>query len=1144
MTLLDAIRTPFRNRTKAQTADAPFLGYYLPPENGARAQAIKAGQSVSYNLAGGYVEGSLQPDPNGYAYAYTVSTWAYRCVRVRRKAVGRMPWKVVDKKTKQAIPDHPLALALNLNKQKLFGKIEFTQVLFGETFIEKYNNPHGYPYGLNWLNNLGMDVDTTTGQIGGYDYSPVQGGRYTHFKPEQVAFMHTEENPFDDLRGLSPFLVILDELGIDRDVARVVRAFFANDARVGKWLIPKTPMNEPDQERFMAWFKANYQGVKNAGKPALLSHPVDVVDAQNRPTLDDVQLRESTRREICAALGVPMSIAGAWDDATYQSAPEQRKSLYEETIIPECDDIADFINSDVLPFFDPAGTALFMYDYSEILALIEDTNDKVTKLNNKLLSGGITLNRYREQIGEKPLPNGEVLYIPNGVTVTPLAKIGQMPAPQGSPFAIGGGASGGLFQSNPPLVQNPPIAHALGAGSEPPKVIPVRAQKTEAPDVTEACYAVLSLANNASIKALQDDLRADYPYVEWSDPKTFHITLVYASQATDLQTIQDIVPKSVSPLTFDIGPVATFPSHDGKQPVILNVTAPGPLVALQNQLYSAFHALGLTLSEYSEPAAWQPHVTLGYMPADKPLPNWQEMLTVTSGKLEITIEQGDSFKQIAVAPTKAIDVTPKQDDPLDELAAWEKKALNTNPIKAAAFVCYRLPESIQRQVLVGLTALPRDAERAAVKAVFARARAAFAAEADKEFDPNQPRDESGEWSGTGGGGGGSGGDKKIISGFSEERSGKIHQAMDRVAAGEFSKRDVKRMFSDTEKDINYRHQHIALLKKKAGLGGMPVNSAQEAHDFIDKHSGSAFFHHQVEIARDLEAQYGKIDHLDEVYRSYQYLLDNAKFGKRKPDTTKAELDLFDQPPSAYQSYWQHYDDLQQELGTSWIADYMRRAYEALAGQINGDLPDHVIDEALGNYREDLAAEWVGTADDPGPLTRLVLGGMAAATESVGSGADMNPVKAGVALSVDWKLLSRQALDFTRQYMYDLIRGLDETTREQVRQAITAWLESGQPLDELKKSIEAIFRDPVRAERIASSESSRAYNQGAQERWRSLDIQKMAWETNNDDLVCQKICAPMQGLIGEVGKGWIHPTLGLINLPGHTGCRCFARPRLD
>ncbi len=253
--------------------------------------------------------------------------------------------------------------------------------------------------------------------------------------------------------------------------------------------------------------------------------------------------------------------------------------------------------------------------------------------------------------------------------------------------------------------------------------------------------------------------------------------------------------------------------------------------------------------------------------------------------------------------------------------------------------------------------------------------------------------------------------------------------------------------------------------------------------------------------------------------------------------------ISEQPPSAYQSYWRHYDDLQQELGTSWIADYMRRAYEALSGQINGDLPDHIINEALGNYREDLAAEWVGTADNPGPLTRLILGGMAAATEGVERQADMNPLKAGVELNVDWQLLSRQALDFAHQYMYDLIRGLDDTTREKVREAVTAWLESGAPLDDLKKSIEAIFHDSVRADMIAATESARAYNQGAQERWRSLDVLKMTWQTSNDDLVCP-ICGPMQGAIGEVGKGWTATDGSLVNLPRHPRCRCFSRPMVD
>lgn len=405
-----------------------IIGFNLYPSG--RVEAVKTGSGwYGSGMGEGFGAGAfsetaigvntaLSQSVFGWAAAYSVSTWVYRCIEIRKSAVHRMPWSIIDRKTKQRLPNHPLEIALKRNHQKVFKKIEQSQLLFGETFVEFAVNPYGYRSDLFWLNNLGMAVLIGAGAIIGYSYTAMQGGHGRNFSPDQVAFMKTD-NPFNDLRGMSPTEVIMDEVGIDKDVARVVRAYYANDTRVGLLFIPKTQLLPGDSERFLdEWLKQN-KGVNRAGKPNLMPFDMTVERVQEPATLDDVDLRSSTRREIAAAYGVPLSLAGAWDDANYQSLPEQRKSFYEETIIPECDNIADWLNEDVMPVFDDSGDALFQYDYMTILALTEDAQKKNDIYSNRLVSGLITRAEARAALGHPVRDVDDVYYIPTGATVVP-----------------------------------------------------------------------------------------------------------------------------------------------------------------------------------------------------------------------------------------------------------------------------------------------------------------------------------------------------------------------------------------------------------------------------------------------------------------------------------------------------------------------------------------------------------------------------------------------------------------------------------------------------------------------------------------------------------------------------------------------------
>jgi len=424
--------TPYGDPTPAMSTP---LAYMLNGNGDLNPIAVKSGfiggwGSTEYSggLASPYNDVPIQANPVGYAYASTVSVWVARCIEIRESAVARIKREVIDKKTGKPVYNHPFAIAIRRARQQgqnIYSLWERSKCVYGEVFLWPLTNDFGYKSDLKWLNNLGMNVQQGAGFIYSYSYSPITGGLPLTFAPEDLAHFMIP-NWFNDLRGQSPLDTILLEIGIDKDVSRYTKAFFANDARPGIMLLPEVDLQESAAKAFMDYWKANLQGPANAGRPVVVPHVIkEVVEMQKSPSRDDVEIRESMRREICARFGVPLSVAGAWDDANYQSAPEQRRSLYEETIIPECEELDNWLTEAVLPYFDDSGDFTVKSDFTDVKALIEDESVKSNVSNQRLLAGGITRDEYRRESGKAPLPGEDVLYIPQGVNIVPVSQAGQ-----------------------------------------------------------------------------------------------------------------------------------------------------------------------------------------------------------------------------------------------------------------------------------------------------------------------------------------------------------------------------------------------------------------------------------------------------------------------------------------------------------------------------------------------------------------------------------------------------------------------------------------------------------------------------------------------------------------------------------------------
>lgn len=160
--------------------------------------------------------------------------------------------------------------------------------------------------------------------------------------------------------------------------------------------------------------------------------------------------------------------------------------------------------------------------------------------------------------------------------------------------------------------------------------------------------------------------------------------------------------------------------------------------------------------------------------------------------------------------------------------------------------------------------------------------------------------------------------------------------------------------------------------------------------------------------------------------------------------------------------------------------------------------------------------------------------------------------ANVGAEVNYGLINRFALDWAGNYAHDLHDRLNQSTGRQVNEAITAWMESGEHLDALIAALEPTF-GRVRAERIAATETTRAFAQGSLVGYRQSGVvTAVEWKTARDSWVCD-ICRPLHGQRGTLDGRFVHPGgLGksaqyqgrVFSHPAHVSCRCGIAPIVD
>lgn len=182
-----------------------------------------------------------------------------------------------------------------------------------------------------------------------------------------------------------------------------------------------------------------------------------------------------------------------------------------------------------------------------------------------------------------------------------------------------------------------------------------------------------------------------------------------------------------------------------------------------------------------------------------------------------------------------------------------------------------------------------------------------------------------------------------------------------------------------------------------------------------------------------------------------------------------------------------------------------------------------------------ASFWRAYDDD----LRALLGPFLAKVYTQGANAAPIP-PAAVISGAGWSMPNVNAADWADKYTFDLVTGINATTRDLLATAVRDAIESGQTRAELADALTPAF-GPARAEMIAVTEVTRAVAEG--EALVIADLAKAGvemvgtWQTAEDELVCS-VCSPLDGVQAEGGV-FTHPETGdTYELPpAHPRCRC-------
>ena len=340
---------------------------------------------------------------SAYADGILASTWVYIAIRKIATAASSVPWmterRVGDDEWEPVSGQNELTDLINSpnihwSRQDLIERMIWHLYMTGNALITKIE-ANGRTKEL-WLIDIDKlkPVTNARGMLSHYelvkDNTKVDANHVI-----QVMFA----NPDPDMPwvGMSPMQAAAATINSDRSARDWQEQSFQNRAVPSGIISHGGTLSQEQYESAIARIDERMTGSSNARKIMLLGadarwNPVSLSPAD----MDFLNSRKMSREEILAVFGVPHPVVGIYDDATLANIQTARRIFWEETVVPDLDNIRDALNRGLVPEF---GSDLRLnYDLSKVPAMRAMILESV-KSAQMLWQMGIPVNDISRRLG-------------------------------------------------------------------------------------------------------------------------------------------------------------------------------------------------------------------------------------------------------------------------------------------------------------------------------------------------------------------------------------------------------------------------------------------------------------------------------------------------------------------------------------------------------------------------------------------------------------------------------------------------------------------------------------------------------------------------------------------------------------------------
>lgn len=312
---------------------------------------------------------------------YKVSGWVYRAISLISRNGSSVPWFVYDNGEK--LEGHPLSKML-AKPNPVFSRVDIFELLIswgqlsGESYLKMIKSGnHTVEIWPISPDRLAPIPSKDAGKlIDGYEFTDKNG---TKRKSEEF----TEENiihfrlldPSNPLHGIGPLQAAAKAVDADNEQANWNKSAMQNRGVLDGIFSFDRDLDPATFDAIRQKLKEMFGGSRNARAPGVIGSNAKYQQLSITPAeMDFLNSRKFNREEIATIFGIPAQLLGSQESSTYNNFTAAMRILWELTLIPMLDDLADSFN---LHLASELGSGLrICYDLSGVSALRESEIEK------------------------------------------------------------------------------------------------------------------------------------------------------------------------------------------------------------------------------------------------------------------------------------------------------------------------------------------------------------------------------------------------------------------------------------------------------------------------------------------------------------------------------------------------------------------------------------------------------------------------------------------------------------------------------------------------------------------------------------------------------------------------------------------------